>query len=201
MRGVFLAACLMVVFGCGQNQAVATENEAEVVAVKTDAPTWVVDYDKSRLGFSATQNGNRFDGEFEKFKARILLDPDKPETGAIDVRVDMTSAEAGDRQRNAALPGGDWFKAKEFPFARFVSSEIVSDSEGRFAAKGDLTIRDVTKEIILPFALKIEGDNAIAVGEVTLVRSEFGVGRGEFSEGKWVSLDVLVRVEIAATKK
>lgn len=200
MRAVFLAA-LLCAMGCGRGEAVATETIETPVIAEAAATAWTVNYEKSRLGFSAAQNGKRFDGAFEKFDAKILLDPASPETGVIEVTVDMTSAKAGDRQRNAALPGSDWFKAKEFPVARFVSSEIVSDGEGRYAAKGDLTIRDVTKEIILPFTLQVEGDNALAVGEVTLVRTDFGVGRGEFTEGKWVSLDVLVRVEIAATKK
>ena len=137
---------------------------------------------------------------FEKYDAKIVLDPDNPADAQIDVTVDMSSAKTGDKQKDSALPGSDWFKAKEFPTARYVATTVGKQADGSYVAEGDLTIRGVTKPLALPFALTIDGDTATAKGEASLVRSDFGVGEGEFADGTWVGLDVKVTVDIVATR-
>ncbi|MEM9013675.1 MAG: YceI family protein [Pseudomonadota bacterium] len=191
-----LIAAAIAVSSCAPESAEPTLD----TQIDTPAGRWIVNSDESRLGFSATQNNEAFDGEFESFRAEIDFDPDDLENARISVAVDMTSAKTGDRQRDSALPGGDWFKAREFPEAEFLSTDITRSADGNYTANGSLTIRDMTKEISLPFSLAIDGDVADAAGEITLVRTDFGVGRGEFSEGKWVGLDVGVSFQIVATR-
>ena len=173
----------------------------EIEKPSTDPrPLWSVDAEQSRLEFSATQNGKAFKGEFTDFEAKIVFDPEDLPSSSIDVFVDMTSAETGDRQRDDAFPSGDWFKTKEFPKAHFSASDIVATDNGYYEAKGTLTIRDVKRELVLPFSLEIDGPSARAEGKITIVRTDFGVGQGVFSEGKWVGLDVSVGFVILANK-
>jgi polyisoprenoid-binding protein YceI len=164
------------------------------------APAWKVDYAKSKLGFSGAQTGKPFSGQFGKYDAKIALDPNNPAKSTIDVTVDMTSAKTGDKQRDSALPGSDWFKAKQFPTARYVAKMVEKKADGTYIAHGDLTIRGVTKHVPLPFTLKIDGKNAIAKGEATLIRTDFGVGQGDFADGTWVGLDVKVTIDIKASR-
>ena len=164
------------------------------------ATHWTVDYGASRLGFSGTQTGKAFEGSFGKFEATIDLDPADPSTASIDVVVDMTSARTGDRQRDAALPGSDWFKATEFPTARFSSTSVEKTGEGRYVAHGSLTMRGVSKSLDLPFSLTTAGNTAQAVGEADLMRNDWGVGQGEFVGDDWVALQVKVNVEVTATQ-
>ena len=181
--------------------------EAETSAAAIDAapaaaaPAWTVDYAKSRLGFSATETGKSFSGEFQKYEAIIHLNPEDPAGALIDVTVDMTSAKTGDRQKDSALPGSDWFKAKDFPTARYVATNVEKKADGSYVANGDLTIRGVSKPTPLPFALAIEGANATAKGETTLMRADFGVGEGDFADGTWVGLEVKVTVDIRASRR
>ncbi|MEQ1930843.1 MAG: YceI family protein [Parvularculaceae bacterium] len=176
------------------------QSQSVAAASVGSAPVWTVDYAASRLGFTATQSGAAFEGEFEKFDAKIALDPDNPATAMIEVTIDMTSAATGDQQRDTALPGSDWFKVREFPSARYVATKVVRAADGSFVAEGDLTIRGVTKPLPLPFTLVIAGDAATAKGEATLMRTDFGVGEGEFADGAWVGLDVKVTIDIRATR-
>ncbi len=165
------------------------------------AAVWRVDQAKSTLGFSGTQTGKSFDGVFKRFEAEIRFEPANLEGSSIDVTVDTASAVTGDRQRDSALPGADWFASKTFPEARFVANRITKASDGSFLAEGDLTIRDVKRPLALPFTVEINGNDAIASGEVSLMRSDFGVGRGEFETGQWVGLDVRVTISIAAERQ
>ena len=164
------------------------------------AGAWVVDTAKSLLEFTATQSGAAFTGKFGKFDAEIVLDPENLSAASIRVTVDMTSATTGDRQRDDALPSVDWFSAKAFPAATFHSSEIVSLGEGAYEARGALKIRDAEKPLVLPFTLSISGDRAVADGTISLVRTDFGVGQGEFSTDEWVGFNVGVRVHIEASR-
>lgn len=161
---------------------------------------WTVDYGNSRIGFSGMQTGQAFDGAFGKFEAAIEFDPSDLSTAAIDVVVDMSSARTGDRQRDAALLGSDWFRTKDFPMARFASDRVEKTGVTAYIARGALTIRGVSKPVDLPFSLTIDGDRARAVGETSLIRTEFGVGQGEFAGDDWVALDVRVRIDVVATR-
>jgi len=172
----------------------------EKAAAADAAHGWMLDKPASRLDFEATQTGRLFKGSFGAFDASIVLDPADLSTASIEVVVDMNSAKTGDRQRDAALPTADWFAVKAFPTAIFRSREIVSVGEGAYEARGALTIRDATRQLALPFTLAIEGDRAKADGAIELIRTDFGVGQGEFATGQWVDLKVSVSFHVEAVR-
>ncbi|WP_138381106.1 YceI family protein [Luteithermobacter gelatinilyticus] len=170
------------------------------VPVLALAADWQVDYEASRLGFKATQTGTPFEGLFRDWRAAIRFDPAAPEQAVIRVNINMASVEAGDKQRNGALPGQDWFHVSAFPEARFVSSDVRALGNGRYEAHGTLTIRDVSRPVVLPFSLRLIDGLARARGELRLVRTDYGVGQGMWATGQWVGLDVTVMVDITARK-
>lgn len=165
-----------------------------------DGAAWKLDMAKSRLGFSGTQIGKKFDGKFARYNASVALDPDHPETGHIAVTVDLASAVTGDSQRDSALPGKDWFDIAEFPQAKFETTSIRKLGNGSFEAAGTLTIRGVTRPLTLPFTLDVTGTAAHAKGHASLVRSSFGIGQGPWSTDQWVAFDVAVDIDIVAAK-
>lgn len=173
---------------------------APVAAAHVALKPWTVDAAASSLAFRATQSGKPFDGRFQRFQTTILFDPSRLDASSITVVVDMTSAKTGDGQRDTALPTADWFDAKKFPSAKFVSTRIVSKGAGRYEAEGALTIRDASVPLKLPFTLTMAGDKGTARGAVTLQRQKFGVGRGEFANDTWVGFGVGVSFVIVATR-
>lgn len=158
---------------------------------------WTADKGKSRIEFTGLQVGTEFTGSFSSFDMSIVFDPDNLAAARIKATIDMASAKTGDRQRDDALPGKDWFSVSEFPAAVFESSDIRAAGTG-YEARGTLTLHGVSRDLTLPFSLDISGGRAVADGSVSLVRSDFGVGQGEFAGGEWVGLDVKVSVHIEA---
>lgn len=181
---------------------VAANSEAAEIAgpVSPHPASWKVDKGKSRLEFTGVQTGKGFTGAFSSFETSIDLDPENLAAARIGIVIDMTSAKTGDRQRDAALPTAEWFSTAAFPNATFSSSEVLATGPDAYEARGKLTIRDVSKDLLLPFTLKIAGDHAVAEGAATLVRSDFGVGQGEFATGAWVALDVGVSFHLEADR-
>lgn len=164
------------------------------------AANWIADPHKSRIGFSGMQTGVPFQGSFGKWSAEIAFDPAHPESSHAKVTIDLSSASTGDGQRDRALPEPEWFAAKKYPEAIFETTRFIAKGAGAYDAPGRLTIRGVSKDVVLPFTLTIDGDAATAKGRLDLIRTDFGVGQGAWTSGQWVALEVGVDVDLKATK-
>ncbi|MEO1043007.1 MAG: YceI family protein [Pseudomonadota bacterium] len=195
-----LAAC-----GGGQDGTAEPEFSRDGVDVTVEQPAsaaaWVIDHDASSIGFRATQNGNAFEGSFGRWDASVVLDLEDPEAeGALVARIDLASADAGNTERNGSLPTKDWFYVAMFPVSEFSAVSIVSTGEGTYEAQGSLSIKGISKDVVMPFTVIVdEAGRAVADGSVMLDRSDFNVGEGQFATGEWVGLEVEVLLHIEAT--
>jgi len=165
------------------------------------AAHWKVDHADSRLVFTATWEGNEFEGVFPAFEADIVFDADNPAAGRFDVRVDVTQADAGNEDLNEGMAAEEWLDYADHPKATFVTSTIRATGEGRYEAEGTLTIKGISQSVTLPFTWKQSGDSAQMDGEVTLQRTNFNVGEGEWASGDSIGLDVQVAVDLELQKQ
>lgn len=204
-----VAAVLLALAACGGDPASEEARRAADsrdagpaldIELPTGAARWQVDGDRSSVSFQGSMNGNPFDGGFSRFEIGVLLDPDAPDQeGAIEARIDLASVDAGDSEKNDALPTPTWFDIAAHPVATYRADRIRRTGPGAYEAEGTLTLKGVTRDVTLPFTLAIdETGRAIADGQVTLNRSEFSVGTGEFAEGKWVAFEVEVILHVEA---
>jgi polyisoprenoid-binding protein YceI len=88
-------------------------------------------------------------GIFEKFEGTIDLDETHPETASVDIKIETTSVNTRDAQRDAHLRSADFFNSEVFPTMTFKSKKVVLTGDKTAQLVGDLTIRDITHEIIL----------------------------------------------------
>jgi polyisoprenoid-binding protein YceI len=170
------------------------------------ARTWQVE-DGSRIGFTALQQGSPVAGGFDRFTAAIDFDPNDLGHSRIEVEIDTASITTGHKDRDTALRSAAFFDVGQWPTARFTSAKLTRRSGHAYEAHGKLTIRDVTKDVVLPFELTI-GDApdasgkllAEAKGELTISRLDYGVGQGDWASTKTVGEDVVIRIEIKAER-
>ena len=161
---------------------------------------WTVDKAASRLSFKSSFGGEAFEGTFRRWDAQIAFDPKALAASRVVVTVEIGSVATGDAERDQAIPTDDWFAARKFPRATFTSRGFKDLGGGRYQAMGDLSIRDVTRPIVLPFTLQITGAQARMSGQVSVNRGVFGVGQGQFKSAETVPLDVVVNVALSAHK-
>jgi polyisoprenoid-binding protein YceI len=171
------------------------------LSVPVLAADWTIDAGHSTLGFAGTQTGRAFNGHFGTFSGTITFDPAHPEAGHARITIDIASAATGDRQRDGAMPGQDWFDVAKFPTAVFEASRFTAKGGNAYEAVGTLTIRGISRPETLPFTLEISGDAAHAKGHLDLIRSAFGIGQGPWASGQWVALAVGVDVDLVARKR
>ncbi len=175
-------------------------SETDELPQLTGDDVWIVDVENSSVTFEGVQEGALFDGRFNRFDAAIRLNPDDPAGAEIHAVIDMASVDAGDTDRNDALPTREWFHTKSFPVARFTSTEVRRAADGNYEAVGSLSMKGATRPVVLPFTLEVTGDTARAVGTIALDRTDYSVGEGEFADGKFVDAAVDVTVDVSATR-
>ncbi len=88
-------------------------------------------------------------GRFEKVDGMVNFDEDNPAHSQVDVTIDATSISTREGQRDAHLKSPDFLDVAQFPTITFKSKRIepVGENAGRII--GDLTIKDVTREVVL----------------------------------------------------
>jgi len=158
----------------------------------------------SRIGFTALQQGSPVEGRFESFTAEISFDPDDLGNSRVAVEIDAASITTGHKDRDLTLRSSGFFDVATWPTARFTSDELTRESGDSYAAHGRLTIRDVTRDVVLPFELTIDENGgrqlANAKGELAISRLDYGVGQGDWASTKTVGEEVVIRIELRATR-
>jgi cytochrome b561/polyisoprenoid-binding protein YceI len=152
----------------------------------------------STLGFITSWSGAAVEGRFQTWTADILFSPAALDRSRVKVVIDMSSAATGDAQRDASLPGEDWFAAATHPKATFTASRFEQLAADRYVAHGTLELRGVRKPVDLRFRLKISGDRAEMAGQASLDRTGFGVGQGTFAATDQIPARVVVVTRISA---
>jgi len=190
--------------GCSQALDAAPLSAPVVEKIQQDATiagNWNVIASESHVKFTATQQGSEFTGEFGEFDAVINFDPADIANSSVTAAIDIASISAGDKDRDGALPGKDWFFVKKFPKAIFSSSDFSKTGDDSYEAASSLSIKGISHPLTLPFTLTITEGVADMTGQVTLDRTLWDLGSGAWSTDEWVSTAVIIGVKIKAEAK
>jgi len=166
------------------------------------ASDWQVDTDASTITFETTAFGGPVSGDISDFEAGIRLNPDDLSDAMIDARVGVASLDAGSTSYNDALNASTGLAPDDHPDALFVSENIneamdcLAENGVRcFVANGTLVIRGVAQPTTLPFTLTISEGRALADGELSIAREDFGIGGPSWGDA---GRDVTIHLHIEA---
>lgn len=171
---------------------------------------WEFDPEHTRIGFSARHAMiTSVRGSFNEVKGLLHVDVDHPENCSAVVTLSVASVDTRNAKRDEHLRSGDFFDAEKWPAITFVSTSIEEVDENALAVIGDLTIRDVTKQIMIPLAVTgVEQDAFGALragfeGTRRLERRDFGLewNMPLDSGGVLVSERITLEFEISAIKR
>ena len=168
-------------------------------AACADAPVWTVGAE-SRLGYAVQFAGSETDGEFTGFDARIQFDPEMLDTSQFLVVVDLQYIETRDSEHSTALRSAEFFEIDVYPEARFEAEEFRHAGGNRFEGTGQLTLRDRTLPLILPFTFDTDEVGATLEGEVVISRLEYGVGQGNWQFTDWMDEHVTVKYRLMLSR-
>jgi polyisoprenoid-binding protein YceI len=87
-------------------------------------------------------------GRVGRWNATLALDLEQPTRSSVEVVIDASSLETGAVERDHHTRSPEFLNIAMYPEIRFRSREIIArDGLERFMIVGDLTIRDVTREV------------------------------------------------------
>lgn len=117
---------------------------------KMKTNTWNIDTTHSGINFTVRHMVfAKVRGRFDRFSGTIEGPLDDLAQAKVSVEIEAASINTGVADRDAHLRSGDFFDVEQFPALRFTSTRIEQLSDDRYRVHGDLTIRDVTRELSL----------------------------------------------------
>lgn len=184
---------------------------ALVLPVSARAETWVIDPAHTVSGFTVRHMMiANVTGVFEVTKGTIEYRPGDPGSVKADITIEAKSVNTRIGRRDDDLRSDNFFSAEKFPTLAFRSKRVQNVRAEGFDLVGDLTIRDVTREVVLKVDGPTEpikdpqGNRRVgATASTTINRKDFGVmwNRTIEAGGVVVGDEVKINLEVEAIEK
>ncbi|MBC8153449.1 MAG: YceI family protein [Bacteroidetes bacterium] len=152
-------------------------SKVTVWAVKTHAVT-----------FTISNWGRPLDGSLSDMTADIRFDPEQPGSSTFDASLGIASIKSGMVPRDYHLQGHEYFDGERFPRLKMRSRSIRKLDATHFTGVFALTIRDVTRDVEMPFTCVRAGQQATFDGRFSVNRLDFGVGQKSLFLGETVAV-------------
>jgi len=111
--------------------------------------TYTIDKVHSSVGFSIRHFVSKVPGKFTNFEGTIEVDREDLAQSSAVATIQVASIDTESQKRDAHLRNADFFDAAKFPTIKFKSKSWKKTGENTFDVTGDLTIKDVTKQVVL----------------------------------------------------
>lgn len=153
---------------------------------------WVLEKSTSNVGFSITHlKVSTVDGSFGVYEAKLTSSKKDFSDAVIEFSADVTSVNTNSKSRDNHLKKDEFFDAAKYPKITFKSTSVKKSGQA-YKISGNLTIKGVTKPVVLNATLKLASDaksvEIKADGEIN--RIDFGVGTSGASLNDEVTLKV-----------
>ncbi len=217
-KAVFLFACVLgLLFVLSQQQTEAIERqftdkfELDPAALtEGEACTYNFDRAHTFIGFRIKHMGLiDVPGYFRDFTGTITYDPKEPSRSSVNFTAKVASVDTGVDGRDKHLRSADFFEVEKHPDMTFKSTKVEKSGDS-WIVTGDLTLKDVTRSVALPFKItgflpgnQRSGPRMGVTAETVINRRDFGVtygGNVPGTEIPTIANDVKVWLQIEAIK-
>jgi polyisoprenoid-binding protein YceI len=165
-------------------------------AYDIDTSHSTVEFVGRHLGFAKVR------GRFGTFVGRIAI-AEAPEDSSVEVEIQAASIDSADQRRDDHLRSADFFDVENHPTISFRSLGVKPASDGTWDVKGDLTVRGVTKAVVL--RVEFEGGDADPWGgqrvgfsaSTELDREEWGLTWNQILESGGLLVGKKIKIELS----
>ncbi len=88
-------------------------------------------------------------GQFKNYDGTVEATKEDFTDAKINFTIDVSSIDTDNEQRDNHLKSDDFFNAEKYPKITFISKSFKKVGNNKFKLTGDLTIRDITKQVDL----------------------------------------------------
>ena len=171
---------------------------------------WEIDSSHSSVHFSVRHLViAKVRGTFARWTGTVQVPAGDFSKATVDVTIDASSIDTGVAQRDAHLKSPDFFDVEKYPELRFVGKRVQPRSGRDIEVVGDLTIRGVTREVVLRVEQHGQAKDpwgnvrAAFTAKTSIDRKDFGLTWNQLLEsgGVMVGDRVEIEAEIEAVKQ
>ena len=174
---------------------------AAPVTYKIDPTHTIVLAQWNHFGFSNPS------ASFGNVEGTLVYDAADVARSSVEVTLPLSGLEGFSAKFNEHLRSADFFDAAKFPKATFKSTKVEAAGEGKLKVTGDLTVKDITRPVVLDVTLNKAADHpmtkAPTIGfdaTTTLSRTEFGVGNYAPAVSDEVQLRITTEASVPKAK-
>ncbi len=132
----------------------------------------------SHFGFSNPS------AHFGKADGTLVYDAEDVSASSVNVTLPLSGLNSFVDKFDTHLRSADFFEADKYPDATFKSTRVEAAGEGKLTVTGDLTIKGITKPVVLDVTLNEAGEHPMAKRQAigfdataSVMRSDFGLGK------------------------
>ena len=183
MKPVFLLAAVLAV------APFAALAEATLAPDQVPAGTYVIDTKETQVRYGTIHMGfTKFYGSFPGAVGTMTLDPKNLAATKVEIKVPVWLLDTTNRELDAELMSDEYFNEIKFRTMRFVSTGLTRTGPRTAKLAGDLTIRGVSKPIVLDVTFVGAGPNAFSKVTTVGFNATGMVKRSDFGMGKYVPI-------------
>ncbi|MEO1288677.1 MAG: YceI family protein [Chloroflexota bacterium] len=143
-------------------------------------------------------------GGFDVIDGQINFDPENAADSSVEVTIDVSSINTGVADRDGHLRSADFFDVENYPTLTFKSTEVNLTGDDTANVIGDLTIRDVTRSVVLQVEFLGSGQSPFGdtragfEGTANINREDFGLTWNQALEtgGVLVGKDIKISLDV-----
>ena len=177
------------------------------LSARAAVETYTIDPVHSSAGFTVRHLFSNFSSSFTKVTGTITVDRENLEKSSVVASIDVGALNTGSEKRDTDIKGSIFFEVAKFPTMSFKSTAWKKTGEDTFEVTGDLTIKDVTKPVVLKttllgFGPGMKPDTFLSGWGATTIlkKSEFNMA-GPAMLSKVVGDEVTVTINVEAGYK
>ena len=181
--------------------AVTTLSVAKPVDYKVDPTHTATVFSWNHFGFSMPS------GNFTDIQGTISVDNDQPAKSSVNISIPLSSVNTNVPALDKEFQEEAWFNAAKYPNITFKSTKVETTDKKNFKITGDLTVKGVTKPVVLDAVLNKQGDHpmtkAATVGfnaTTSFNRSAFGIASYVPNVGDKITVNITTEASVAAKK-
>ncbi|HGH3613867.1 TPA: YceI family protein [Acinetobacter baumannii] len=180
----------------------STVTLAAPVDYKIDPTHTATVFSWNHFGFS-TPSAN-----FSDIKGVIKVDNAKPANSSVNVTIPLSSVNTNVPALDKEFQEEAWFNAAKYPNITFKSTKVETKDKKHFKITGDLTVKGITKPVVLDAVLNKQGEHPMAkvpaIGfnaTTSFNRSNFGLGNYVPNVGDKITVNITTEATAASAAK
>ena len=181
--------------------SIATISVAKPVDYTIDPTHTATVFTWNHFGFS-TPSAN-----FSDIQGTISVDNAKPANSAVNVTIPLSSLNTNVKALDDHLKAADFFDAEKYPNITFKSTKVQAVGQNKYKITGDLTVKNVTKPVVLDAVLNKQGVHPMTKAEsigfnatTSFDRSAFGVSAYVPNVGDKITVNITTEASVPTKK-